>query len=115
VGRRNNFQWTGKDFLAGHNVSAIVLELPNRDLGSHPPAGIWARICVPHGQGEFLQADRVGRPFANVTFNSGNKEAQNMFNQSQPAEDRSTGTPSPLPAITRLIAGKRPGSPNRGK
>jgi len=25
VGRRNNFQWTGKDFLAGHNVSAIVL------------------------------------------------------------------------------------------
>lgn len=88
VGRRNNFQWTGRDFLAGHNVSAIVLELPNGDLGSHPPVGIWARICVPHGQGEFLQADRVGRPFANVVFNSGNKEAQNMFNQSQPAEDR---------------------------
>jgi hypothetical protein len=88
VGRRNDFQWTGKDFLAGHNVSAIVLEIPNSDLGSHPPVGIWARVCVPHGQGEFLQADRVARPFANVVFNSGDKEAQNMFNQSQPAQDR---------------------------
>jgi hypothetical protein len=88
VGRRNNFQWTGKDFLAGHNVSAIVLEVPNGDLGSRPPVGIWARVCAPHGQGEFLQADRVGRPFANVVFNSGDKEAQNMFNQSEPAEDR---------------------------
>jgi hypothetical protein len=88
VGRRNNFQWTGKDFLAGHNVSAIVLEVPNSALGSHSPVGIWARVCVPHGQGEFLQADRVGRPFANVVFNGGDKEAQNMFNQSRPAEDR---------------------------
>jgi len=88
VGRRNNFQWTGKDFLAGHDVSAIVLELPNSDLGSHPPVGIWARVFAPHGQDEFIQADRAGRPFANLTFNSGDKEAQNMFNQSQPAEDR---------------------------
>jgi uncharacterized protein DUF4331 len=83
VGRRNNFHWTGKDFLAGHNVSAIVLELPNSELGSHPPLGIWARVCAPHGQGEFLQADRAGRPFANVVFNSGDKQAQNTFNQSQ--------------------------------
>ena len=37
VGRRNNFQWTGKDFLAGHNVSAIVPEVPNSALGSRPP------------------------------------------------------------------------------
>src|SRR5436190_4101639 len=88
IGRRNNFQWTGTDFLAGHNVSAIVLELPSSDLGSHPPVGIWARVCVPHGQGEFFQADRAGRPFANVAFNSGDKEARNLFNQSQPAEDR---------------------------
>jgi hypothetical protein len=88
VGRRNNFQWTRKNFLAGHNVSAIVLEVPNGALGSRPPVGIWARVRVPHGQGQFLQADRVGRPFANVVFNSGDKEAQNMFNQSQPAEDR---------------------------
>ena len=88
IGRRNNLQWTGKDFLAGHNVSAIVLELANSELGSHPPVGIWARVCVPHGQGEFPQADGVGRPLANVTFNRGDKEAQNVFNQSQPAEDR---------------------------
>jgi hypothetical protein len=85
VGRRNNFQWTGKDFLAGHNVSAIVLKVPNSALGSRPPVGIWARVRVPHCQGQFLQAERVGRPFANVVFNSGDKEAQNMFNQSQPA------------------------------
>jgi hypothetical protein len=65
-----------------------VLELPNSDLGAHPPAGIWAQVCAPHSQGEFLQADRVGRPFANIVFNSGDKEAQNMFNQSQPAQDR---------------------------
>jgi hypothetical protein len=86
AGRRNNFQWTGKDFLAGHNVFAIVLEVPNSALV--PPVGIWARVRVPHGQGQFLQADRVGRPFANVVFNSEDKEAQNMFNQSQPAQDR---------------------------
>jgi hypothetical protein len=88
VGRRNNFQWTGKDFLAGHNVSAIVLEVPNRALGSRLPVGIRARVRVPDGEEQFLQADRVGRPFANVVFNSRDKEAQNMFNQSQPAEDR---------------------------
>jgi hypothetical protein len=78
VGRRNNFQWTGKDFLAGHNVSAIVLEVPNSALGSRPPVGIWARVRVPHSQGQFLQADRVGRPFANIVFNSGDKEAQTV-------------------------------------
>src|SRR5215467_5969604 len=44
VGRRNNYQWTGKDFLAGHHVSAIVLEVPNSDLSSHHPVGIWARV-----------------------------------------------------------------------
>jgi hypothetical protein len=87
VGSQNNFQWTGQDFMAGHDVSAIVLELPSSDLGSRPPVGIWARVCIPHGQGEFLQADRVGRPYANNTFNSGDTEAQNMFNQSRPAED----------------------------
>jgi hypothetical protein len=88
VGRRNNFQWTGKDFLAGHNVSAIVLEVPNNALGSRPPVGIWARIRVPHDQGQSIQADRTGRPFANVVFNGGDKEAQNVLNQSQPADDR---------------------------
>jgi Domain of unknown function (DUF4331) len=88
VGRRNNFQWTGKDFLAGHNVSAIVLEVPHSALGSRPAVGIWARVRAPHGQGQSLQADRVGRPFANVVFNGGDKQAQDMFNQSQPAEDR---------------------------
>jgi hypothetical protein len=88
VGRRNNFQWTGKNFLAGHNVSAIVLEVPNSALGSRPPAGIWARVRVPHGQGLPLQADRIGRPFANVVFYGGDKEAQDTFNQCQPAEDR---------------------------
>ena len=88
VGRRNNFQWTGKDFLAGHNVSAIVLEVPNITLGSRLPVGIWARVRVPHDQGQLLQADRVGRPFANIVFNSGDKEAQNMFNENQPSEDR---------------------------
>jgi Domain of unknown function (DUF4331) len=88
LGRRNNFQWTGTDFLAGHDVSAIVLELPNGELGSHPPVGIWARIRIPHGEGDSIQSDRVARPFANVAFNSGDKEAQNMFNQSQPADDR---------------------------
>lgn len=88
IGRRNNYQWTGKDFLAGHNVSAIVLEVPNTALGSRPPVGIWARVRVPHGQGQSLQADRIARPFANVVFNGGDKEAQNIFNQGQPAEDR---------------------------
>ena len=80
------FQWTGADSMTNANVLAIVLEVPHRAMGNDSSVGVWARVLIPH-DGEFVQADRAGRPFVNGVFNGGNEEAQNEFNQSSPQAD----------------------------
>lgn len=79
LGFRNGLQFTGDDFFAGANVSAIVLELPRANLGG-VQLGIYARTVV-NGQ----QRDRMGRPAINTVLIPSAKK--NMFNMSLPVND----------------------------
>jgi hypothetical protein len=65
IGFQNNLQWTGHDFWEGKNVLAIVLEVPNSALGSHPRIGVWARTMTPTPVG-LAPVNQVGRPGNNV-------------------------------------------------
>jgi len=62
---RNNLAFCAggsSDFFRGLNTLAIVLELPNNQLGSGP-IGVWARTA----QGG-RTVDRMGRPAINTVF-----------------------------------------------
>jgi hypothetical protein len=96
-GFQNGLSFTGDDFFAGLNVSAIVLEVPSSELvGSNGPViGVQART-VDGGS----QVDRIGRPAINtVLIDSGNKDA---FNQGNPADDPLDFRADVVAAITGL-------------
>jgi len=76
---------TGADFFADKNVSGIVLEIPNQELGANPHVGVWARTLKMQ-QGGWQQIDRMGRPAINTVFNHG--DDKNTFNQIEPTQDR---------------------------
>lgn len=79
AGFNNGFQFTGDDFFAGLNVSAIVLEIPRSELGG-TNVGVWARTVVGGHQ-----YDRMGRPAINTALiPSGQKDA---FNAGIPSND----------------------------
>ncbi len=81
-GFNNNFSFTGSDFFAGMNVSAIVLEIPRTELGG-VNVGISARTKIGN-----KQFDRMGRPAINtVLFSSSRKDA---FNAGLPSKDYAT-------------------------
>ncbi len=81
VGFRNGFAFTGSDFFAGLNVSAIVLEIPSAVLSDSPDIGIWATTRSNDG----AQIDRMGRPAINtVLIPSARKDE---FNAGDPAND----------------------------
>jgi hypothetical protein len=66
------------DFFAPLNVHAIVLEVPNDELGAH--IGYWATTSVGS-----TRIDRMGRPAINTVFNKGNDK--NRFNAGDPVND----------------------------
>jgi hypothetical protein len=68
----------GIDFFESLNSNAIVLEVPDADLGTS--IGVWATTV-----GEDGQIDRMGRPAINTVFNSG--ADKNAFNAGQPRDD----------------------------
>lgn len=61
----NHMQWTGRDFWGDKNVFGIVLEVPNRVLGSQPKIGIWGRTMLA-GHDTFLPVNQMGHPGTNV-------------------------------------------------
>ena len=77
---------TGIDKFANFNANAIVLEVPNADLGGG--GGVWANTLhttSPVGTGQ--QFDRMGRPAINTVFNGfkkllneGSDQDKNLFN-----------------------------------
>ena len=81
----NGFAFTGKDTFIDKNVSSIVLELPNAELGGGARIGYWCRVLLPEA-GSYRQIDRMGRPLVNILFLKG--EDKNIFNQAQPDQDR---------------------------
>jgi hypothetical protein len=76
------------DFFSGLNTLAIVLEVPNSALGGDGNAiGVWGTTCWQDAQGNWHQADQMGRPAINTVFNAAvaDKEA---FNQTAPSQQR---------------------------
>ena len=78
-GFENGFAFTGSDFFAGLNVTAIVLEIPRTELGADNVA-ISARTT---DQG--VQFDRMGRPAINTALIPSAKK--DLFNISSPVND----------------------------
>jgi hypothetical protein len=88
LGFLNGLKFTGSDFFIDKNVFGIVLDVPNRLLGTNPKIGVWTRTLVPMTlQPDHLtQADQMGRPAINTVFNHGNDK--NLFNVTPPAKQR---------------------------
>ena len=79
---RNNLAFCAggsSDFFRGLNTLAIVLELPNNQLGSGP-IGVWARTA----QGG-RTVDRMGGPAINTVFIP--SSLKDAFNTGEPADD----------------------------
>jgi len=85
AGFKNGFKFTGTDTFAGTNISAIVLEVANGDLGGK--VGIWATVNVPTPDGRSVQVERMGRPAINTVFNHTDVDKEN-FNRDVPRRDR---------------------------
>jgi hypothetical protein len=92
LGFLNGLIFTGSDFFLDKNVFGIVLEVPNRLLGSNPNTGLWARTLIPMTlQPDHLtQVDQMGRPAINTVFNHGQNKV--LFNQTPPHKQRNTET-----------------------
>ena len=63
-GMLNNLQFTGKDSTAEVNVCGIVLEVPNRVLGTGGAVGVWMRTLLQDDGNKdgWIQVDRGARP-----------------------------------------------------
>ena len=99
-GQTMNFCNPGVDFLAGTNVTAIVLEVPNRVFGSGS-IGVWARTIEPLlstglliESGDFGtlqrarhpdQVDRAAIPLVNPAFIPA--DTKDLYNRGDPAHD----------------------------
>lgn len=79
-GFNDGFNFTGDDFFAGLDVSAIVLEVPSSALGANN-LGVWA--TTSRGG---VQVDRMGRP-AITTALIPNGSDKTAFNLADPAGD----------------------------
>lgn len=79
-GFNDSFNFTGDDFFAGLNVSAIVLEIPSTELGAQN-IGVWATT-----ERNGTQVDRVGRP-AITTALIPNDPDKTAFNLADPVDD----------------------------
>ncbi|XAL98347.1 DUF4331 family protein [Phycisphaeraceae bacterium D3-23] len=78
-GFNDGFNFTGDDFFAGLDVSAIVLEVDNAELAG-PNIGVWVTTEV-----DGVQFDRMGRPAVNtVLIGDGRKDD---FNNGDPTTD----------------------------
>lgn len=78
-GFNDGFNFTGSDFFAGADVTAIVLEVPSSSLNG-PNIAVWARTTV--GGSQF---DRMGRPAINTVLIPSSRKDE--FNTSAPVAD----------------------------
>ena len=63
-GFAEGMRWTGRDYFADKDVFAIVLEIPDRDLGPAGRAAVWARTVSAGPTPRILNL--AGRPGNNV-------------------------------------------------
>jgi hypothetical protein len=75
------------DFFVGLNTNAIVLSIPNDQLGgSGAHLGVWAQTRYWDGS-TWAKADQIGRPAINTVFNATGTD-KNAFNVTDPAAQR---------------------------
>jgi Domain of unknown function (DUF4331) len=88
LGFIDDFNFVHGDFFVDKNVFSIVLEVPNRALGSTPSTtALWARTRIMQN-GRLVNDDRVGRAAINTVFNHG--PDKNIFNAIDPSADKTT-------------------------
>jgi len=78
------------DFFKGLNISAIVLRVPNENLGGDGKAiGVYASTEDQNGN----QLDQMGRPAINTVFNNQDEHQadRQMFNETRPAKQDNAG------------------------
>jgi hypothetical protein len=78
------------DFFKGLNISAIVLRVPNENLGgSGMDIGVYASTEDKNGN----QLDQMGRPAINTVFNNqdSNQADRQNFNETRPAKQTGAG------------------------
>lgn len=81
IGFNNGLAFSGNDFFAGFNVSAIIIELPNQRVGARDRIGLWARTRL-----RGIQQDRVGIPALNTVMID-DSQKKNFYNQTEPRND----------------------------
>jgi hypothetical protein len=84
---------TPTDFFLGLNISAIVLRVPNSQLGGDGSnIAVWATTEAKRGAKQ-TQLDQIGRPAINTVFNNDNENKfdRELFNRAQPAEQVNLG------------------------
>ncbi len=75
------------DFFVGLNTNAIVLSIPNDQLGgAGAHIGVWAQTRYWNGS-SWAKADQMGRPAINTVFNSTGAD-KDAFNATDPAAQR---------------------------
>ena len=78
------------DFFSALNTNAIVLEVPDQDLGRH--IGVWGQTTWWNGH-SWMPGDQMGRPAINTVFNtklvdSNAATTKNRFNATPPSRQR---------------------------
>ncbi len=71
------------NFFSGFNASAIVLEVPDGDLGG--TIGVWAETMIDEGGG-LVQVERMGKPAINTVFNH-TDPTKDTYNRVEPSDD----------------------------
>jgi Domain of unknown function (DUF4331) len=90
LGFIDDLSFTHGDFFADKNVFAIVLEVPNTDLGDTPHStSIWGRTLLEQN-GSLIRDDRMARAAINTVFNHG--QDKNIFNSIDPDQDLTAST-----------------------
>ena len=78
------------DFFSGLNTNAIVLEVPDHDLGGN--IGVWGQTTWWNGS-TWMAGDQMGRPAINTVFNNklvdpNAAATKNAFNATPPSQQR---------------------------
>lgn len=73
-----------KNLLAGHNVTAIVLELPNAALGSET-IHLWGTTAIFH-EDKWITINRAANPLVQEVFIS-DEHVKDAYNRTLPRED----------------------------
>ena len=99
------------DFFKGLNVSAIVLLLPNAELGGNgKTVGVSANTAVKKG-GLWVQVDQMGRPGFSTVFNNhlvtgdaSVNSVKELFNRTLPSEQTGLGFKANVIATLKAVS-----------